>query len=240
MKKLLLTIITLSIITLNGCYDPDTATVRINLGNIPIAKHEPKSFIDRLLGLFEKNAYASHAEAIVEKVHIAAYTKNSVIATISLDPEDLEMDDVYDYAELQVPAGEEITFLVVGQQTEYVNDMLTTYAKYYGISNKYTLKAGDTVEVPISVYMNSTWSETIRLNYNPDNNTISWTDPGIPVKFKVMRSYDPTPIYIGYGHSCVNNNLQCEDSINLYLVFDSFNNIQTDDSIYNGLSELCK
>jgi len=45
MKKLIPAIITLSIITLNGCYDPDTATVRINLGNIPIAKHEPKSLL---------------------------------------------------------------------------------------------------------------------------------------------------------------------------------------------------
>lgn len=158
MKKLILTIITLSIITYTGCYDPDTATVRINLGNMPIAKHETKSLIDRVLGLFVKEAWADPLENVVSgivKVHVAALSGQSVLATASLDASEIEaynievVSDVWvSYLDLEVPAGNNITILVVAESYNANND--TYYASYYGY-NMVDLKPGETTSAQISM-----------------------------------------------------------------------------------------
>jgi hypothetical protein len=155
MKKLILTIITLSIITLNGCYDPDTATVRINLGNIPIAHHEPKSFIDRVLGLFEKEAYADPLPTFgiqITKVHIAAVSNDTVIATASIDAVDIDayinMQQVESIIELNVPAGENIRIVVIGEYTPDVGG--SKILSHYGHNtDDIILKPGETTSVPI-------------------------------------------------------------------------------------------
>jgi len=157
MKKLILTIITLTIITLNGCYDPDTATVRINLGNMPIAHHEPKSFIDRILGLFEKEAWAEplYPAILVDKVHIAAISNDVVIASASIDAVDIEAE--YNYSqqfesvvELDVPAGEDIRIVVIGEYTPDIGG-LTELSHYGHNTDKIVLKPGETTSVPITV-----------------------------------------------------------------------------------------
>ncbi|HPS57885.1 MAG TPA: hypothetical protein PK514_07240 [Spirochaetota bacterium] len=245
MKKLILAIITLSIITYTGCYDPDTATVRINLGNIPIAKHEPKSFIDRILGLFEKEAYAqtTNAEnAGVDVVHVAAYSGNSVIATASIDAHDVANSALLDvngsYVELSVPAGEDITFLVVGQSVKYVNDSPAgNYAAYMGLT-KQSINAGETANVNVSVFTltgvhgttTDTWSSLINFNvdYQETYNRLYWERQGFPVKFQVYSQVwndatylydDGEKIYEDYGQSV---DITEGYVFGLYIYFESF------------------
>lgn len=143
MKKLILTIITLSIITYTGCYDPDTATVRINLGNMPVAHHEPKSFIDRVLGIFEKDAWAQEAPANIEKVHIIVQKNGSIITSQSFLTGDIQNNTV----ELNIPAGNDITIAVLG---EYIVTMVANldYISYQG-SVTVDLKAGESRNIPI-------------------------------------------------------------------------------------------
>ena len=150
MKKLLLAIITLTIITLNGCYDPDTATVRINLGNMPIAHHEPKSFIDKVLGLFEKDAWASDvSDERVDVIHVAAYSGNSVIATMSIDALDAPSVGNIDVVEFEVPAGEDITIVVLGEEIDTVASGID-YISYHG-SETTSLVAGEIKEIDVTV-----------------------------------------------------------------------------------------
>ncbi|HPS57884.1 MAG TPA: hypothetical protein PK514_07235 [Spirochaetota bacterium] len=227
MKKLLLTIITLSIITLNGCYDPDTATVRINLGNMPVAHHEPKSFIDRILGLFEKDAYAVPADIV--KVHIAAYSGDALLATASINSGDVQLDQKgNDYVELDVPAGKNITILVVGEL--YIGQG-TPYAEYYGYS-KVDLETGITSTVDVAVYNNTathgnypSWSTLLAFTYHSLSESLTWNNIGFKVKYHVYGNINPQTenyvlLYSGYDTSISNVGYYYGNRI--YLEFEPF------------------
>lgn len=235
MKKLLLTIITLSVITLNGCYDPDTATVRINLGNIPIAKHEPKSFIDRILGFFEKDAYAQTAINFVETVHIAAYSKNTVVATASIQSVDIQIVSPgvsadYNYVELNVPAGEDITILVTGEDGgtfENHNNESYRNVTYYGYKTV-NLKAGYTSTVDIA--MISTNDLFASLNINHDCSYITWDSAGIPLKY-VIEDGAGNILYSDYSSKPVAVMMA---TYYFYIEFDAFNNRTSDYNVYSS------
>ncbi len=59
MKKIIISLSAITALLFTGCFvDSDTATVRINLGNLPVAKVEKKSLIDRFLMIFSREAVA--------------------------------------------------------------------------------------------------------------------------------------------------------------------------------------
>lgn len=202
MKKLLLTIITLSIIALNGCYDPDTATVRINLGNIPIAHHEPKSFIDRLLGIFVKDAYAVPLSSVrqVDKVHIAAISNDTIIASASIDADDIDAIDMGNsYAsqvELNVPAGENLDIIVIGEYTPPTDG--SRYLSHFGHNtNTVNLKPGETTSVPIT--MSTTYFSSFGFDVDQSALPYSITWQKIPGAVIVITGELEGEIYRGTG-----------------------------------------
>lgn len=234
MKKLLLTIITFSIINLTGCYDPDTATVRINLGNMPIAKHEPVSFIDRVLGLFEKEAYASFAEEYVDIVHIAAYSGDSLLTTLTIKATDITMGASSDYVELDVPSGKNITFLVIGSKgIDNNQDGVYEYytASFYGYTTQ-SVKAGETTTVDVTVYNNTTthgndpsWNTLLGFTYHSLSSTLTWNNIGFKVKYHVYGNTSPAAenyilLYSGYDTSI--SNVGYYYGIRMYLEFEPF------------------
>lgn len=202
MKKLLLTIITLSIIAFNGCYDPDTATVRIKLGNMPVAHTAHKSFIDKVLGIFVKEAYAqTNAEnAGVRAVHIAAYSGYTLLATVSINAEDIENGGANESSiEISIPAGENITILVAGESNgnpEGWNGQPYRLAEYYGADTR-SYAAGETAGISINMSdVNSLLS--LAAFWAPCGNPVfSWNSVGIPVKY-VIENYSGGTIYEGY------------------------------------------
>ncbi|HPS57883.1 MAG TPA: hypothetical protein PK514_07230 [Spirochaetota bacterium] len=214
MKKLLLTIITLSIITFTGCYDPDTATVRINLGNMPIAKHEPKSLIDRVLGLFEKEAQAQYtAEMYVHKIHLAAFSGNGLSTSMTIDASDVAVTYVMvsdqSTVELTVPAGDNITIAVIGED---INGAIT----HYGQNNTpINIKAGsvETVNIQVLTFDSLIASNYFNFHYEGEavnyNAILAWnriygaTDYSIEYNtFQIEENY--LPIYSGSDNSCLN------------------------------------
>ncbi|HPS57882.1 MAG TPA: hypothetical protein PK514_07225 [Spirochaetota bacterium] len=170
MKKIIIAalLILMAAAISGSCYDASqNATVRINLGNIPIAHHQPASFIDRVLNIFAKDAYASNAETYVQKLHIAAVSGDSILVSAGIDAVYVQDDDTGggSFVELSVPAGKSISIVVVGEITGYVNDVLMTYINYYGY---YTtdLEAGSTVTIPVQMnYADMYW-----INFNRQNN----------------------------------------------------------------------
>lgn len=202
MKKLILTIIALSIITLNGCYDPDTATVRINLGNIPIAKHEPKSFIDRVLGLFEKEAYADPLSSLVnvDKVHIAAVSNNTVIASASIDADDIDATDMGNYRESYIefnaPAGENIIIIVIGEYTPPTGGL--RFLSHFGYTpSPLNLSPGETTNAQIT--MSTGFFSSFGFNIDDSALPYSITWQKIPGAVVVITGEFEGEIYRGTG-----------------------------------------
>lgn len=238
MKKFVLTIITLSIINLAGCYDPDTATVRINLGNIPIAKHEPKSLIDKILGLFEKEAWAQTVNDIgmgINKVHIAAYSGNTVLTTLSFDSTDIQVQNVgaaapvyQSYIELTVPAGNDIAIFVVGEHDTLGqnNEITARSANYYGygITN---VNAGETADVTVTME-SAIWStggagtnKSIQtLSWMP--HTLNWEIPGAGVK-ALYYLYDNNRVLLYKGYESTVTVNYSGNQFYFYVEFEPFN-----------------
>lgn len=167
MKRTMISIIIASIVFMPGCYDPGkNATVRINLGNIPLAKHvEKKSFIDKIFSLFEKEAYASYAnvEYGLTYIHIAAISGDSVLASASIDATspDIVTNGGTDIIELEVPAGSDRNIVVLGESAAGV---ITWYGK---TARTYEFAAGDEVDVPVIMgeifyyFFNSSWNSAL-------------------------------------------------------------------------------
>lgn len=224
MKKIPLIILSLTIISLTGCYDANSAKVRINLGNMPLAHNTQKSFIDRVLGLFEKNAYA--VPAGVYKVHIAAYSDNSAIATASVAAGDVKYQSTaaggYDYVEIEVPAGKNITILVIGETAGVTNP--SSLAEYFGV-NTVNLAAGETAEVTVTASIISSISSIIQFDTDTKNNNplkLHWNSIGVKTRFKVYN-YNGELVYEGYDTSfTLPDKMYCGESFNLEFEFEDF------------------
>lgn len=151
MKKILWIILAFSII-LAGCYDDDgTATVRINLGNMPVAQHmQKKSLIDKVLCLFSKEAYA-YSDSYINRLHLVAWQNDSQIALNTINTSNLTLGSI-DTVEFEVPAEKNITIVVLAEvlyngQTAMINNI-----SYYGKSEStINLVAGETTTVQISM-----------------------------------------------------------------------------------------
>jgi len=235
MKKLILTIITLTIVASAGCYDPDTATVRINLGNMPLNKSEQNiTFIDRVLGLFSRDANATNAEDYyIDVVHIAAYSGNSAIATASIEAEDVkDYGETGSYVELKVPAGEDIAILVIGESYFYENNIKFRNVDYFGASESETFKSGETSTVSVNAIETPSWHNEYgyyEINFNSETRVASWNEPEtkIPAKFKLIYTHygnSATSTYETFeNHVTINESMaSCEEALELILVFKNF------------------
>lgn len=237
MKKIFITALAVSVLFLAGCYDAGkNAKVRINLGNVPVAKNAARrSFLDKIFSVFVKDAVASYAYDYmgVTVVHIAAYSGDKVVAAVSIDASEITSSaENTDYVELTVPEGQNITILVVGESNLDGNsNIIAPYARYYGytITN---LIAGEVNDVSISMHDNTYWSSVLTLSYN-DTSTpiilISWIAPGFRVKYH-LYFYDTLDtnteysIYEGFAtEASYDFSAFGFHNYNLYLEFEPFN-----------------
>lgn len=211
MKKIIFSVYIITLLALAGCYDASgDATVKINLGNIPVARYEQRSFIDMFLALFENKAYAQAAPGTVVRVHVSAINGDAILASGSFDiPGDTDGSSV----ELSVPAGNGIDIIVIGENS-------TGTGEYFGYS-KADLKTGETTTVNVSPYTelytqpdNSTWYDKIGMNivYGETSNTVTWNSPGFHVKYHLYeeewdgQAYVMVKRYEGYGFSGIDPN----------------------------------
>ena len=154
MKKYLIIISALSILFLSGCYESEkNATVRINIGNLPIAKQVEKkslSLIDKILLVFTKNAYAQTVPGSVKNVYLGVYEGEKFLTKLSLTV--AEINAVNGIIDLTIPAGDNISIIVV---TDYVygedqNSNPIYKTEYYGYITR-DFKSGETSSVQINV-----------------------------------------------------------------------------------------
>lgn len=166
---------------LYGCYEEkDRAIVHINLSGMPIAKEIPqKSFLDKILMFFTKEAYAAHPE-YVKKLHLLALKNESLIALRSLDISEVVVKDpqkpYIETAEFEVPEGENIIIVVLaeaiyqGQTGAPIDEIL-----YYGKAEPLTLVAGKEASVNIvAISMDSIVSTGI-ITVTETGSGVSWT-----------------------------------------------------------------
>ena len=158
MKKIIISLSTITVLVFTGCFiDSDTATVRINLGNIPVAKVEKKSLIDRFLMIFSKEAEAMAGnppwDLNVTKVHLGAFdANNQLLAKKSILISSYPTNHI---VEFDVPARNGVTIVVLGEV--YYGEE-TPYIEYYGKADSdlqeqpLNLTAGTSVEVEILMF----------------------------------------------------------------------------------------
>ena len=164
MKKIITTLAVASVFIFTSCFtDTDTATVKINLGNLPMAKTakiEKKSLIDRFLMFFAKEAVAQQVpDGIgVSVVHLGAFDINNKLLAkkrIKVTEAEEGQSDVHTVIEFDVPARSGVRIVVLGEQKSNdffdEDDNPLDIAGYYGCSEPLNLTAGDIEEV--NVYM---------------------------------------------------------------------------------------
>jgi hypothetical protein len=212
--KNIITILTFSAVVFTGCYDDSkNATVRINLGNIPIAKQvDKKSLIDKIFSVFVKDAYAQtvYDSLFIQVVHIGVYSDGELITTESINGNDVAIDGSNNsYVELNVPAGNNRTILVVGA---FDSDG-TLFARYFG-SNTLDLTAGTTTDVSINM------DTTIGVNYDSKSGNLIWDYHGGKVKY-LVRFNNEEEIYNGYRNWVSIDYQQC-NSYSINIAFEDF------------------
>lgn len=228
-----ISILTFTAVLLTGCYDDSkNATVRINLGNIPVAKSvEKKSFIDKIFSVFVKDAYAQTLpqDVAVITIHLAAYKGDEIIAKESIDTTSMTSNVV----EFTVPAGADITILIVGESVYVANG--NHYAKYFGNSNV-TLSYGETKDV--SIDMQSTkfvFGDTILYDCNNSQIPMTWTEVGGKVKFylEIWGGNSFFPEFSSYENEF--SNIQAQD-YQFYMRFETFNLLSEVSDAFNPVS----
>lgn len=221
MKRRYLYILLFSILTFAGCYrGDDNATVKLNLGNLNAARQiKGQSFVDRILLIFEKNAYAQTAPVDLLKVHIGVYDGKNLLEKISVNIGDIPASHIIT---LEVPAGDNRTILVIGENN-------LNQAGYYGYSDV-NLVAGVTAEVTISLHT-ADWiplfspDPAYPRSFTMDNSgsivKFLWTSSGVRTKYIVEEAFTSNIIYSGYEFETDYSG--GEYSFNLYVEFEDFN-----------------
>ncbi|PKL17689.1 MAG: hypothetical protein CVV49_09870 [Spirochaetae bacterium HGW-Spirochaetae-5] len=210
-----------SSLILTGCYQgDDKSTVRINLGNLnAINRVQNKSFIDKILMIFTKEAYAQTAPADLLKIHVGVYNGKILIEKLSLSLSEIPSSKII---EVEVPAGDNRTILVIGEN-------ILNQAGYYGYSNT-DLVPGVTAAVTIALQA-AFWEPL----FSPDpayprsfaiDNSVSpvrflWTGSGVRTRYYVEEDFTGNVIYSGYGFETEYSG--GEYSFNLYVEFEDFN-----------------
>lgn len=158
MKKIIVSLTATIALVFTGCFiDSDTATVRINLGNMPVAKVEKKSIFDRIVMLFVKEAVAMAGnppwDLNVTKVHLGAFdSNNQLLAKKSILISSYPTNHIIEF---DVPARNGVTIVVLGEV--YYGEG-TPIIEYYGKADSdiqeqpLNLTAGTSVNVRIYIY----------------------------------------------------------------------------------------
>jgi hypothetical protein len=213
MKKLHVIIIMLvSAVFIIGCYDDNkNAKVRINLGNIPIAKQiDKRSFLDRIFSVFVKDSYAQTVgDFSIQVVHFGIYAEGELIARESINGNDIAIEGGTSYVELSVPAGNSRTILVLG---EFDSDG-TLFAGYFG-SNTLDLPAGSTKTV--SIIMRT----EVGYYYNSKSGNLTWDYLGGNVRYAVQLDGEES-IYNGYKNYIPIDYSECH-GYTINIVFEDF------------------
>lgn len=209
MKKILWIILAFSII-LAGCYDDDgTATVRINLGNMPVAQHmQKKSLIDKVLCLFSKEAYAWHPSGII-KIHLIALQGDNKIAIKSIGIDEVTentQNPNHETVDFEVPAGDNITIVILGERYETMTALINDIFYYGKTESPVSLAAGKVTEVLVPM-TNISGATTLSITPAGNDERITWSP--VPGASKYILEYQPQigefgVIYSGTGISFIN------------------------------------
>ncbi len=196
MKKILISTASILLLVFSSCYDDSkNATVRINLGNIPVAKSiENKSLFDKVFSIFYKDAYAQTTIASynIDILHVAVYSADKVVEKVSINASDVIVDGNYNsYVELTVPSGSDMAVLVVG---EYNSDGV--YANYIGFKRT-ALSAGENY-VNVEMKSSSVWASELNLASVSDSGTITWNSIGFPADYRI-KDQSGNVVYEGSG-----------------------------------------
>jgi len=199
MRIKLITILTFVVLLFTSCYnDSKNATVRINLGNMPIAKQvEKKSLIDKVFSVFVKDAFAVdlNNDMGVIKLHLAAYNGDILLSQESLDTTGMDTDN--NVVDFTVSAKDNVTILVVG---EYDNGDGGIYARYYGYNpESINLKAGETKQINITMNYIPQWNitdSTKIISFDCSEGICRWDSADIKVKYVLDYSSDGGSTYI--------------------------------------------
>ena len=209
------------ILIFTGCYQEDEkTTVRINLGNLnAVSGVQNRSFIDKVLLIFTKNAYAQTAPADLIKVHVGVYNGKILIEKLSIDISSIPSSQVL---ELQVPAGDNRTILVIGENN-------LNQAGYYGYSTT-DLVPGVTVDVTIALQIayweplfspDPAYPRSFAMDGSVTPIKFLWTSSGVWTRYYVEEVFTSNIIYSGYGFETEYSG--GEYSFNLYVEFEDFN-----------------
>jgi len=212
MKKIIIASAAASVLFFTGCFiDSDTATVRINLGNIPVANVEKKSIIDRFLMIFAKEAMAQVASGVTI-VHLGAFdSNNQLLAKKSISVDNYPENNI---VEFDVPARSGVTIVVLGEE-EITGPHPAYEIRYYGKNEvPLNLNAGATenVEIWMNTISDLTYLSHFRYTSVPAGNNASMAWDIIFGSSTIVLEYniDQTGsnyvvIYSGAGNSCINN-----------------------------------
>ena len=178
MKKIIISLAAASALLFTGCFiDSDTAIVRINLGNLPVAKVEKKSLIDRFLMIFAKEAVAQvPADVTSINIRVTGPGINTIEKNYPMESSVIEMN---------VPAGNNIRIEIRAfQESVGGGDYNNVYTYGFGITTD--LAAGETknisaymIGIPYALYANAGngldvgWSIEGSLNYQF---TVEWSE----------------------------------------------------------------
>jgi hypothetical protein len=222
MKKIIISAASVLLLIFSSCYDDNkNATIRINLGNIPLVKNaDNRSVIDRFFSFFIKDAYAQTDVGFynIDVLHIAVYSGDTIVTNESFNSADIVVDGNYNSSvELTVPSGSDMTILVVG---EYNSDGI--YANYLGF-NRTALSPGDN-DVSIAMKTMSAWASSLNAGSVANSGVITWSKLDIPVKYVIEDQINNnTIVYEGDGSSAGSLSGGCFGfPFPIYLKFDQF------------------
>ncbi len=143
MKKIIISLIASSVLLITGCFiDSDTATVRINLGNIPVAKVEKKSIIDRFLMIFAREAVAQSVpeDLGISEINFKVFEGDSLLVEKNILISEYPADNI---VELTVPAGTNRVIRISAKDKEGALPAKVVY----GVMITTDLVSGETKEI---------------------------------------------------------------------------------------------
>jgi hypothetical protein len=231
MKKIIISAVSVLLLIFSSCYNDDkNAIVRINLGSIPIAKQiENKSFIDKLLSVFVKDAYAQNLpEYGIIKIHLAAYRGSSRIAQQSF--ETTGMNVFNNMVEFSIPAGDNLNIVVFAERYEGSAPVYNDISYYGKTDNDFNIKAGE--EKNILIVM-SDISNALGLSYtvvNMYDHKVTWNPLLGSTKYILESNFnsDYTLRYTGQNTSYnVVNGVNDTMGYRLHVEFDHLNKVSS-------------
>jgi hypothetical protein len=234
MKFNTLYIFILSILIITGCYQSnDNAKVRINLGNLHAVQGIPeKSFLDKVMGIFYREAYAQAAPGDLMTVHFGIYTGKTLIEKRNINIADIPSSQI---VEIEVPAGDDRTVLVIGENT-------SNEAGYFGFINV-NLRAGETADVTVKLTV-ARWDGTFDENGVARDVTsdptcgsapyhMTWTSAGVKAASYLIIDNGPVPAEIKYSGYDTEYDDNVSNNYEFYVEFKDFNLRTTPEFINN-------